>query len=96
MDIEFRTNVTIFSKARATTSRCNKVSIAVSSSTTDTEPDHFAWFGEIVEKYVTFFFIDKRSNGEFHDFISCIGTMHQLDSATFTILCCYFFDVAKI
>lgn len=96
MNFEFRSEITMLTEARGSPCRSHKMSISIATTTTDTEPYHFSWFCEIMEEYVTFFFVNQRSDGKFHDFVFSISAMHQLYSATFTIVCGHFFYIAKI
>jgi hypothetical protein len=49
-----------------------------------------------MEEFSIFFVVNKSPHWEFDNFILRISTVHELYTATFTIICGYFFYVAKI
>lgn len=95
MDIEFCSCVPIFCEAWCSTCCCYKMSISITTTSSDTQTYIFAWFCEVVEEF-TIHIVNESAYREFHYFIFCVRPMHELYSASLAVFSCNFFDVSKI
>jgi hypothetical protein len=71
------------------------VSISKTSSSSETETDLLTHFIQVMQE-ISFHIIDQGSDWEFHDTILSISTIHTFGSATFSVFCSDFFDIAEI